>query len=93
MLNKIASIIRQNEENNVTKRRLSSLEKAKVSLKFLDMNENPDNYLLNFRFLQRDTKEFRPTHKMSKLDQQVHKLADLLNQLDGGQMPDILYDL
>ena len=79
MLDRIESIIRHNEETNVAKRRLSSLEKAKVSLKFLDMNENPDKYLLHFRFLQRDTKQLRPTQKLSKLDQQVNKLGDLLN--------------
>ena len=41
------------EDQNESSRKLSTLERSRIKLKFIEMNENPDKFLLNNRYLER----------------------------------------
>lgn len=58
---------------------MTSLERGKVALKFIDMNENPERYMMNNRFLEREMA--KPSHgagQRSPFEANKDKLVDLL---------------
>jgi hypothetical protein len=62
MMDVLDDVIDRNEKEHVVRRKLSSLERARVSLRFMDMNENPSKYLMDFRYVDRDIK---PSHAIN----------------------------
>jgi S-adenosylhomocysteine hydrolase len=42
-----------NEDRNLVPRKLTSLERSKLALKFIKMNTSPEKYVLDNRYLER----------------------------------------
>lgn len=43
------------EDQNASPRKLTSLERGQIRLKFIEMNEKPEKFLLENRYLERVT--------------------------------------
>jgi hypothetical protein len=53
MIQKMDAIIQQNEDKKLVPRKLTSLERGRIALKFIQMNENPDKFVLDNRYVER----------------------------------------
>lgn len=71
------------EDQNASPRKLTSLERGQIRLKFIEMNEKPEKFLLENRYLERENGNKILTGKNSNLKKLQAELDELLAKLDG----------
>lgn len=74
-------------------RKLTSLERSKVALNFIRMNEKPELYVMDNRFLERALDKPTSSSQLSSFEIKKAKLSTLIDRLHGGYMPISLQDL
>ena len=71
------------EDQNASSRKLTSLERGQIRLKFIEMNEKPEKFLLDNRYLERIIGNKIQTGKTSNLKKLQSELDELLAKLNG----------
>lgn len=61
-------VINTIEAQNASPRKLTSLERGQIRLKFIKMNENPEKFLLDNRYLERVFQSKILTKSASKVE-------------------------
>lgn len=71
------------EAQNASPRKLTTLERGQIELKFIQMNEKPKQFLLDNRYLEKHVRNQISTGKRSNLKKLQAELDELLKKLDG----------
>ena len=88
-------MITRNEDRKLPHRRLTDLERSKVALTFIKMQDSPDRFMLENRYCERKMEmpaaDRRTSISVTPLQKKQEKLVGYLKKLeDGGHLPEQL---
>jgi hypothetical protein len=89
-----AAIIDESEAMKISPRKLTSLERSRVLSNFITMNEKPEKYQLDNRFLGRGSNlTLIKNNVASPLENKTNLLKELIQRLPGGFIPGYISEL
>ena len=84
----------ETENLQLSPRKLTSLERSRIAVKFVKMNERPEDYLLDNRFLERSQAgTMARQDNLTQYDKKKTQLQSLIEKLSGGYMPPLIKEL
>ncbi len=77
LVDRAQQMIQINEESKSVPRKLTSLERGQLAIKFIRMNEKPNLFMLNNRFIERSHRDL-PKQNMSEFQIKKKQLQKLI---------------